>query len=250
MCVNEKNTADAASNRIGLLFTGGEGPSAGQCIRITEEARSLSCGIPLIAAADSGLLLAEKAGIEPDWIIGDMDSLGTEASRLKNYPAEKILTYPTDKDFTDTELAFTLLREKGGEKIWIIGGGGGRIDQLFGIRSLFERDYPPERWITAGEDIHCIEPGNAAISSMLAVSPMLDIFPLLDIRRPAHTGSLSPVSVFPLGSGPWEVESSGLSWPLAGLGWNRGFFGLSNEAPGGSFTVTARQGRFMVITPL
>ncbi|MDR2470532.1 MAG: hypothetical protein LBD09_00290, partial [Treponema sp.] len=61
---------------------------------------------------------------------------------------------------------------------------------------------------------------------------------------------LFPVSVFPLGEGPWAAESSGLRWPLAGLPWDRGFFGISNEAPEGRFVIRAERGRFMVITPL
>jgi len=57
----------------------------------------------------------------------------------------------------------------------------------------------------------------------------------------------APVSVFPLGGGPWEAESTGLKWPLNGISWNRGFFGLSNEAPEGAFTIRVKQGRFMVM---
>jgi len=244
----------------GLLFTGGEGPQPEQCRRIVEEARAKSlkhrsdmgiCGPPclcekvfqqtpmaqdtVIAAADSGLLLAQQAGIVPDWIIGDMDSLGGEAGRLDSYPDEKILRYPQDKDFTDTELAFSLLKEKGCTTIWIIGGGGGRLDQLFGIRSLFERDDPPERWTTPADDIYCIDASNHGVPAML---------------RKQFDSAVFPVSVFPLGTGPWEAESSGLKWSLAGLHWARDFIAISNIAPDGNFTITAKQGRFMVMTPI
>jgi len=41
-----------------------------------------------------------------------------------------------------------------------------------------------------------------------------------------------------------------LKWPLAGLPWDRGFFGLSNAAPDGKFSVKAREGRFMIVLPL
>jgi len=201
--------------------------------RITRTSSPVTAGTePVIAAADSGLLLAETVKLQPDWIIGDMDSL--EPARLAACPPEKILRYPHDKDYTDTELALTLLREKNCEKIWIIGGGGGRIDQLFAIRSLFERDYPPERWVTGSEDIYCLQA--EGVTSVLDISS--DQVPFF------------PVSVFPLGVGPWEEESSGLKWSLAGLSWNRGFFGISNVAPDGVFSVRVKQGRFMVIIPL
>jgi thiamine pyrophosphokinase len=57
------------------------------------------------------------------------------------------------------------------------------------------------------------------------------------------------VSVFPLGSGPWEADSRGLKWPLAGLPWKRGFFGVSNIIVEGSFSIQAIRGRFLVIMP-
>jgi len=223
---NQRMVSMGTKTRLGLLFTGGEGPDPKRRRAIVQEAIPME---PIIAAADSGLLLAESAGLRPDWIIGDMDSLEPE-NRLAAYPPEIVLRYPRDKDYTDTELAFSLLREKGCEKIWIVGGGGGRIDHLFGIRSLFERDHPPERWITAGEDIRCLQAS-------------CDFVFLCEEKEKV-------ISVFPLGDGPWEAESSGLVWPLDGLDWKRGFFGLSNRAPNGAFTVTVKQGRFFVMIPL
>ena len=213
---------------LGIIFTGGEGPPAGIARRLAETEA-------LIIAADSGLEAAQKAGIKPDWIIGDMDSL-KDSSSLASYPFQNIICYPHDKDFTDTELAFLLAVEKHCDEIWIIGGGGGRIDHLFGIRSMFERDIYPARWITSAEDIHCIDAGN---KDQITRSEII-----LTIKKGAV------VSVFPLCDGPWETESSGLKWPLEGVRWNRGFFGLSNVAIDGEFSIKAKEGRFMVILPL
>ena len=212
--------------QLGIVFAGGEGPAP-------ERAGRIVCGLaekPLIAAADSGLILAEAAGLEPDWIIGDMDSLDS-GDRLLRYPAGKVIRHPADKDFTDTELAFALLRENGCGIIWIMGGGGGRLDHLLGIRDLFERDYFPRRWITDGEDIRCIDGGGPPADSGLAMD----------------LASGAVVSVFPLGSGPWEAESLGLKWPLGSAGWQRGFYGLSNVAVTGEVKISAGKGRFMII---
>jgi thiamine pyrophosphokinase len=213
---------------LGLLFTGGEGPPPEVCHTLIS-----GTGAFIAAAADSGLVSAEAAGIRPDWITGDMDSLGADAGRLVSYPPERVLRYPSGKDYTDTELAFSLLREKGCVRVWILGGGGGRIDHLFALRSLFEREKPPERWVTAHDDIRC-----------------LDAPAVLELSSGGKPAVIQPVSVFPLGCGPWKAESSGLRWPLAGLPWERGFFGVSNEAPEGRFTIKAKKGRFLVIIPL
>ena len=211
---------------LGIIFTGGEGPSIQVVKKLLNESEN-----PMIIAADSGLVAAKNADIKPDWIVGDMDSL-KDQSLLDAFPSDRIIRHGQDKDFTDTELAFSLAMEKGCGDIWLIGGGGGRIDHLFGIRSMFERDKYPCRWITAAEDIHCVDAGksNNKISANLQKEAI--------------------VSVFPLGAGPWEASSEGLKWKLEGLPWDRGFFGLSNVTLDGEFSIIAERGRFMVILPV
>ena len=215
--------------RLGLIFTGGEGPGPEKIKRLyknlSEDSEYRTAEI-LTVAADSGLILAETAGIKPDWVIGDMDSLDTE-KRLDRYNPDRVIRYNADKDYTDTELAFNFLRENGCGEIWILGGGGGRIDHLFGIRDMFEREFPPARWITGGENIICINGEGTAVTMGL---------------RP---GCL--VSVFPLGGGPWGIKSLGLKWPLDNVQWKRGLYGLSNVAVEEEITVVAGQGRFMIV---
>jgi thiamine pyrophosphokinase len=256
------------NDQLGIVFTGGEGPK--HCQPVLEEVFA-GRATPFVAAADSGLLSAEAAGLKPDWIIGDMDSLEApdpgkvpdssageirdSADRLAAYRPEQIFRYPANKDYTDTELAISLLREKGCRRIWIIGGGGGRIDHLFAIRSLFEREQPPERWITAQEDIRCLQSPatlectfDETVGRGVALGTTTGKRPQNITVRNAERPY--PISVFPLGAGPWKAASRGLTWPLAGLIWDRGFFGLSNEAPEGVFTIYAEKGNFMVILPL
>ena len=205
----------------GIVVTGGEGPEP---IALREIAR----GADLLVAADSGLAAAEQAGLSPDLVLGDMDSLD-DPVRLGKYKSECVIRYPPEKDYTDTELAVALLREKGCDEIWLAGGGGGRTDHLFAIRSLFEREEPPDRWFTLNEEIRCLRDGRA-------------------LEEALPPGSM--VSVFPLGAGPWEAESAGLKWPLDGLSWERGCFGLSNVAVEGDFRIRSFQGRFMAIWAL
>jgi thiamine pyrophosphokinase len=210
--------------KLGIVFTGGQGPEP-QAIRDLLD----DLAGALIVAADSGLALAEAAGIKPDWIVGDMDSLDSE-NQLSHYPKEKVICYPVDKDYTDTEIALALLWEKTSKDAWIVGGGGGRLDHVFGIRDLFERDRYPRRWITANEDIYCVEGGDGENDCL---------------RLVLKQGRL--VSVFPLGNGPWKAESKGLKWDLGNASWGRGLFGLSNVAITDEIEINVKQGRFMVI---
>jgi len=205
----------------GIAFIGGKGPPPAF-------AAKLASGADVIAAADSGLAAAEAAGVKSDWIIGDMDSLDDEG-RLAAYPPERVLRYPHDKDYTDTELAVRLLREKGCGEIWLAGGGGGRTDHLLAIRALFDRRDCPSRWVTAAEDFYLVRAGECF---------------------EGRTGKGGVVSVFPAGKNPWAASSSGLKWPLDGVAWKRGIFGISNVAETGAFSVTVHAGRFLVMTEI
>ena len=128
-------------------------------------------------------------------------------------------------------MAFSLAVQKGAEQVWIIGGGGGRVDHLFGIRALFEREVYPYRWTTDTADIHCIDRDR-------------------NYKLKIKSEKISLISVFPLGEGQWEAKSDGLKWPLDGLKWERELFSVSNEATFGDFSITAIKGRFMIILPL
>lgn len=205
----------------GVIFTGGEGPPP-------EYSAALAAQADCIAAADSGLMAAEACGAGPHWIIGDMDSL-EDPRRLEGYPPERIRRYPADKDYTDTELALTLLWDQGCDETWIIGGGGGRTDHLLALRSLFERERTPDRWFTASEELRRLRPGE---------------------RFWAELPPASLVSVFPLGIGPWKALSHALKWPLDGVVWNRGYAGISNVTAGNPVMIEAAGGSFLAVLPL
>lgn len=206
-----------------MAFIGGEAPE----IRLR---RKLANGSDLIAAADSGLMAAEEAGLRPDWIVGDMDSLD-DPQRLLAYPPERIVTHQRDKDYTDTELVLDLLWGKGCVETILVGGGGGRMDHALGIIALFERERFPDRWYTAREEIRCLREGES-------------------FREHNSRGLGRLISLFPLGDGPWEAESQGLKWPLAGLPWRRGFVGISNQVAGAYLSISAIQGRFLIIVQM
>ena len=205
----------------GIAFIGGFGPPRGVL-------REIACGADVLVAADSGLHLCEGAGLTPDWVLGDMDSLD-DVKRLEKYPGERVIRLPAEKDVTDTEFAVSFLRGKGCSEIWLSGGGGGRLDHLFAIRAIFERADPPARWYTGNEIVHCLEEGRSLCTEQ---------------------GSQSIVSVFPLGEGPWEAESLNLKWPLEGLVWERGSAWISNVAFSGRFEIRAVKGRIMVVLPV
>jgi thiamine pyrophosphokinase len=212
----------------GIVFTGGAAPppdiSRGICRKAASE------GKITIVAADSGLIAAEKAGIIPDVIAGDMDSLD-DLARLDRYPVQKVRRFPPDKDLLDTEIALNILWEAGSTNLVLIGGGGGRLDHLLALRALFDRPRCPNRWVSDTEDIQMIESGAADT---------------VNLHVPAGTR----ISVLPVGPSPWSAASTGLTWPLTGLQIEPGWSGISNTAAAENISITASEGRFLVFCPL
>ena len=74
-----------------------------------------------IICADGGVVYAERAGITPDLIVGDFDSLGHAPK------GDNVIKVPVEKDDTDLQLALSLAIENHAKEITIIGGIGGRL---------------------------------------------------------------------------------------------------------------------------
>ena len=81
----------------------------------------LPCEGDLVIAADGGYRKVHEAGIVPDLVIGDFDSLGTAPN------GETVVTLPTVKDVTDTWAAMELGKERGFRKFRFYGCTGGRF---------------------------------------------------------------------------------------------------------------------------
>jgi len=203
----------------GLLVIGGAGPAAAS---LREAAR----GACLVAAADAGLVRILEAGLLPDLVVGDMDSL-PDRTLLNRVPAERVFVFPEDKDETDTEIGMRMLRERGCTEITLAGGGGGRMDHLLAVALLFERRTPPVRWLTDTADMYLVQ-GEAEFDGW--------------------EGSI--VSVFPVGARAARMKSDGLRWPLDGLVFRRGYGGVSNRVVGERMRISVRTGKLLLVRGL
>ena len=102
--------------RLCCIFAGG--PETGlPCLPIPENA--------FVLCADSGLRLAERMGVKPDWVLGDFDSLGAWPEGYSYQAA------PVEKDDTDTMLCVRHALAAGYSEIRIYGAFGGRLDHTF-----------------------------------------------------------------------------------------------------------------------
>lgn len=181
-----------------------------------------------VIAADRGCVLCRESGIEPDFCVGDFDSL---------LPGEAIpagaIVHPREKDDTDTLLALKTALEAGLTDIVLMGGIGGRLDHSLANLQLM-------RWAdargasltirTSQGTARLLRPGvhrlpvndgcGDALFSLLAFSP--------EVTGVTITGAR------------YCVENAVLTddYPL----------GISNVAPGGAeVSVSFAEGRLLLI---
>lgn len=99
-------------------------------------AQELAESADYIIAADGGQNRAREFGLQPDCVIGDFDSTTLSEDFDCLY-----ITYPAEKDLTDTEAALTHALEKGCRNVILLGGMGGRLDHTMGNIGLLDKYY-------------------------------------------------------------------------------------------------------------
>ncbi|WP_298838746.1 thiamine diphosphokinase [uncultured Roseobacter sp.] len=154
-------------------------------------------------AADGGAGVALAAGMLPEAVIGDMDSISPDT--LAQIPAERV-HHIAEQDSTDFDKA---LRNTDAPLILALGFAGGRIDhQLAVFHTMTVRCDSPVIVIGAHDIVFLCPP---------------------EMRFDAVPGLR--VSLFPMG--PVTGRSEGLEWPIDGLNFAPGVrSGTSNRATG------------------
>jgi thiamine pyrophosphokinase len=189
-------------------------------------------GADRIIAADGGLDHARAAGLVPDVLIGDLDSVTAEGLRWAeaNIAVER---HPADKAATDTELALHHAAAMQPQRIVLVAGRGDRLDHA--IAAIGALGAP------ALADVPAIE-GWWGDDHLLIGRPARPVL----VERPAGT----TFSVLALHGPCRGVDVSGSRWPLvdADLGALVGV-GVSNEVLSPPARVEVAAGVVTVIVP-
>ena len=112
-----------------VIVSGGKAPSLVLLKNELKDADTLIC-------VDSGGNFLKDCNIIPNYLVGDFDSINKVSLEYFKNSECKILQYPKDKDFTDTELALELALKLNSDSIIFLGCTGTRIDHLFGNLGL------------------------------------------------------------------------------------------------------------------
>ena len=110
----------------------------------TSNILSIESNFDEIIAVDSGVEHLFKLSLDPNTLIGDLDSISENSLDTVKKNGVDIIAFNSNKDQTDFELALHYLEGVENSIIYIIGGESGEIDHLLSIfllipsKSFFE----------------------------------------------------------------------------------------------------------------
>ena len=189
---------------------------------------------PTIIAADGAAGRVLAAGLRPDLVVGDGDSLDAESATRLERLGVAVHSFAADKDESDTELSLLAALHQGAARVTLLGALGGPRPE-HGIANLL---------LLADPRFDGLPMVLAAGATTMTRTGTADGPGRLDIAGDAGDW----VSLFPLGDAVEGVFTQGLRYPLRGdtlrLGPSRG---LSNELLGTEAVVTSRRGRLLVV---
>ena len=155
---------------------------------------------PCLVAADGGADRALAAGLVPEAVIGDLDSIGAAARARLSDRLHPI----AEQDTTDFDKALRSIRAP---FVVAVGALGGRLDHALAVLNALVRQPGPPCLLLGGGDAVFAAPAGRDLALRLRRGDRLSLFPLAPV-----TG-----------------ESRGLRWPLGGIGFApAGRIGTSN----------------------
>ena len=172
-----------------------------------------------IVAVDGGLVHCHRLQIQPDYLVGDLDSCPLEI--LSCYPDLARHVLPRDKDHTDLEIAVEL-ELKTAPRLTLFAAWGGRIDHALAVALLLTQ-YPGKLTIeTAKETIFALKQSTSL---------------------PCRAGQT--LSLLPLNGPVTGITTSGLKWELKQGRLDASFTGISNVCQQESIHIEFERGSLL-----
>jgi len=183
----------------------------------------------LIVAADGGARHALAAGIVPDLIVGDMDSLGEDLAREAEQRGSSLQRHPARKDKMDGHLAALAAGDLGATAADFLCAAGGKPGAVFAVPHILlaaERVGLYSTVVTGWGRMFVLEAGSRAVEGT----------------------SGDNVSIFPLSGQATGVTLEGMGYPLTNASLLPGdTLGFHNELVGRKATVSVVSGALLVV---
>jgi thiamine pyrophosphokinase len=204
------------------IFLNGSPDSAGLL-------RSVAGRADLVIAADGGARYALQAGVVPDLVVGDMDSLGEELAREVERRGTSLERHPLRKDKMDGQLAVLAARERGATVADLLCAVGGRPGALFAVPHILlaaERIGLRSTVVADRGQMFVVEAGYRMVEGVQEDS----------------------ISIFPLSGPAAGVTLEGMEYPLENASLEHGdTLGFHNELIGTEAMVSVGEGAVLVI---
>jgi thiamine pyrophosphokinase len=204
------------------IFLNGSPDSAGLLRRLARRA-------DLVVAADGGARYALGAGVVPDLVVGDMDSLGEDLAREVERRGASLERHPARKDKMDGQLAVLAARERGATAADLLCAVGGRLGAHFAVPHI----------LLAAERI--------GLRSTV-VADRLRMFVVEAGHRTVEGDPQDSISIFPLSGPATGVTLEGMEYPLDNASLEPGdTLGFHNELIGRKASVSVEEGALLVV---
>jgi thiamine pyrophosphokinase len=183
----------------------------------------------LVVAADGGARYALAAGIIPDLVVGDMDSLGEDLAREVEGRGASLERHPARKDKMDGHLAVIAVRKRGATVADLVCAAGGEPDAVFAVPHI----------LLAAERIGLRSTVVADWGRMFAIEGG---------SRVVEGSPHDSVSVFPLSGTATGVTLEGMGFPLVNADLEPGdTLGFHNELIGRKARISVESGALLVV---
>lgn len=197
-----------ADTRCPTLIVGAApAPGAADVVRL------LAAEAADVIAADGGATVCLEAGVTPDVVIGDFDSLDATTAAALRSKAVDLVAHPSDKDRTDLSLACELARARHARGLRLTCAYANRMDHTIAALgvALSAADLSPEivepawrGWILSANARSTLElEANGATVSVIALGGVARVS-ATGVRWPlerATLAALSDLGVSNIGSG-------------------------------------------------
>jgi thiamine pyrophosphokinase len=191
--------------------------------------RSVAGRADLVVAADGGARYALDAGVIPDLVVGDMDSLGEAGAREVAERGALLERHPVRKDKMDAHLAVIAAGERGAADVDLVCATGGSFSSVFAVPHILltaERMGLRATMRAGWGQVFVLETGTRTVSG-----------------DPGDS-----VSIFPLTGPAAGVTLEGFSYPLEDARLEIGdTLGFHNELVSGAGRVSVEEGSLLVI---
>lgn len=179
-----------------------------------------------VAAADSGADTLKNISTTPNLLIGDFDSISDETLHCYLEKGIECVSFPPEKDASDSELALSILKDRGYNEIDFFGALGGRWDHsvsnLFLIYRLYQEGV---RVHLRGDCDACILTGTNKIEKSSRFFSLFRISP--------------EKTVVSIRGAKYDLEHEELPWSSS--------LGLSNEWKDDVVAITVDEGAVLLI---